>query len=356
MNKIQGVLTGAVSLLIGVSSLQADPPSLTTDKSVDPTVINLQGTGFPDEATVTLSVTGIGDPQLELFPIDVILVMDKSGSMSGQLMDDAKAAAIYFVSLLDLVQDKSGLVSFNDIATLDQSLTSYHILTLEAISPLEAGGGTAIGSGIIVAQDELTSPRHRGNAGPVMVILSDGNNFTGPNPVTAANSAKAEGTIIYSIGLGPWVDEILMKEIASDPDSEFYFYAPTSEELDSIYGKVHEHLSYLAATEIMATEILAENIEYVPGSFSISPLSLSGDTVKWNLGSLYIGDNWAVTFNITAQDTGHLPVDDFPNAEVTYQNYLGSPERVSFPQAYIDVLLATGVEEELERPIYHGYA
>ena len=57
------ILTGAAFLLIGVSSLQADPPSLTTNKSVNPTAIYLQGNGIPDEATVTLTVTGIGERQ-----------------------------------------------------------------------------------------------------------------------------------------------------------------------------------------------------------------------------------------------------------------------------------------------------
>jgi hypothetical protein len=349
MSKRQLILAGAVILLIGSSPLQADPPSLTTDKSVDPTVIYLRGTGIPDETTVTLTVTGIGDPQIETFPMDVVLVMDKSGSMAGQKMVDAQAAAIDFCFNLEIDFDQSSLVSFNDMASVNSGLTPDHNSTMIAILGLVPGGGTAIGFGIYVAQNELTSSRHRPGSEPVIVLMSDGDNNSGPDPVIEADIAKAQGTIIYTIGLGAGANETLLRAIASDPDSEFYFFAPSSADLDSIYGSIHEHLSNLAAMDVFATEILADSLEYVPGSFSIDPLSISGDTTVWDLGNMNIDDSWVVTFNITASDTGHLPVDDYPNAEATYINYVGEFDSVAFPQAYIDVILSTtGVEENVD--------
>ena len=357
MGKNRALLIGAAFLVMAVGSAQAEPPALVTDKSVDPTVIYLPGTGSPDEATVTLTVTGVGEPQLQTFPIDVVLVMDRSSSMAGQPLNDAKVAAMYFCSLLDYNLDQSGLVSFDRIADLNQELTSNHYLTIVAINELTTGGNTAIGRGINVAQGELISNRHRPYAEPVMVLLSDGESNSGPDPVVAAESAKAQGTIIYAIGLGDNINEPVLRAIASDPDSEYYYYAPSSEDLDSIYQRVHEHLSNLAARAAFATEILATSINYVYGSFSIDPLSiyvvpqrtLLGDTAMWELGSLNIGDSWVVSFNITASDTGHLPVDDFPNAVVSYINYLGQSVSVPFPQRYIDVLRGTWVEEDRDR-------
>lgn len=349
MSKNSVILVGAIFLLIGFSSLQAEPPSLTTGKSADPAVIYLPGEGSPDEATVTLTVTGIGDPQIQTFPIDVVLVMDRSASMAGQTMNDAKVAAMYFCKLLDGELDQSSLVSFGTTATLDQELTPDHYLTIVAINGLEAGGNTAIGSGIYEAHTELTSSRHRPEAQPVMVLMSDGNHNAGPDPLAAADLAKSHGTIIYAIGLGAQVNEQLLMAIASDPDSEYYYYAPSSEDLDSIYGTVHEHISHLAAREVFAFEILAESIHYVPGSFSIDPIWVVGDSAAWELGALNIGDTWSVSFNITASDTGYLPVDDYPVAQATYLNFLGDPDSVPFPQAYVRVLPLTGVEEDLEK-------
>lgn len=325
-------------------------PVLATFKTVDPMVIYLQGGGNPDEATVTLTVVGIGDFPTDSLSVDVVLVMDKSGSMTGQKMDDAKNAAMYFCSLLYFNLDQSSLVSFSSTADLDQELTPDHINTMTAILRLVAEGGTAIGSGINVAQGELTSLRRRPEAEPVIVLLSDGRNTRGPDPIVEANIAKNQGTTIYAIGLGSGVNELLLKEIASDPDSEYYYYAPTSADLDSIYGRVHGHISNIIAKQTFATEILAPNIHFVPGSYSIAPINVSGDTAVWSLGSIKSGDSWAVNFNITASDTGHLPVDDFPNAEVNFINCLNEPDSVPFPQAYIDVFAPmVGIEEELVR-------
>ncbi len=352
MNKRPPAVAAALLLLLGVSTLWGEPPSLETDKSVDPTVIYLQGGGSPDEASVALTVTAVGDPQTQTGPADVVLIMDRSGSMAGQKMIDAKAAAIYFCSLLDIgtpggVVDKSSLVSFNSSATLDRELTREHYLTMIAIDSLVAAGGTAIGYGIMMAKQELISPRHREEAYPVMILLTDGDHNSGPDPVPVADSAKAEGITIYAIGLGLGVNEYLLRQIASDPDSEYYYYTPSSEDLDSIYARVHEHMLLLAARGAVATEILAQNIHYVPNSFSIDPISVSGDTAVWNLGNFNIGDSWSVSFNITASDTGYLPVDEYPSAEVTYFDYLGHPGSEPFPQRYITVLAPTGVAEDI---------
>jgi uncharacterized protein YegL len=326
------------------------PPMLSTFKSVDPTLIWLEGTGTPDEATVTLTVAASGYPSGDTDTIDVMLVMDKSGSMLGQKMADAKAAAVYFCTLLEFNADQSGLVSFSSTANLDQGLTPDHNNTIAAIQGLFAGGGTAMGSGISVAQVELTSTRHRYEAVPVMVLMSDGDHNQGPDPVTEADIAKSEGTTIYTIGLGPSANESLLRQVATEPDSEFYFYAPTSADLDSIYEKVHGHLSTIVASNTIAKEILAPNVHLVPNTFSVRPLSVYGDTAAWNLGELRFGDSWEVTFNITASDTGHLPVDAYPIARVDYINCMSADDSVPFPQAYIDVIAPlTGIEEELVR-------
>jgi len=48
-----------------------------------------------------------------------MFVMDRSGSMSGSKLADAKTAAQYFVDLMGL-NDKAGLASYNHGATLDE--------------------------------------------------------------------------------------------------------------------------------------------------------------------------------------------------------------------------------------------
>ena len=79
----------------------ANPPRLDTSKDA----VALEQC---QEAKVTLQVTGAGDPVTERLPLDVMLVLDRSGSMSGQPISDAKSAAKSLVDQLDSIDRPRG--------------------------------------------------------------------------------------------------------------------------------------------------------------------------------------------------------------------------------------------------------
>jgi len=83
-------------------------------------------------------------------PIDVMLVIDRSGSMGGTLITDAKNAAKTFVDNT-CSSDLVGLASFSESATLDIGLTTDHNSIKTQIDALSTGGYTAIGDGIHTA-------------------------------------------------------------------------------------------------------------------------------------------------------------------------------------------------------------
>ncbi|MGB9872617.1 MAG: VWA domain-containing protein [Anaerolineae bacterium] len=170
-------------------------------------------------------------------PVDVMLVIDRSGSMSGQPLADAKVAAKGFVDRMNMAQDQIGLVSFADSATLNQQLTHSANAVKSAIDALSAGGSTNMTAGINAAQAELTSSRHNLAARPVILFMSDGQPTvdTPASAVAAAQAAKNAGTRIFTIGLGS-VDDNLMRQIASSPSD--YYYAPTSADLAAIYQTI----------------------------------------------------------------------------------------------------------------------
>lgn len=168
-------------------------------------------------------------------PIDLMLVIDRSGSMSGQPIVDAKAAAIAFVDFLDLGTDRVGLASFESVASLDVPLTHNGETVKTAINNLIASGGTAIGEGVAVGHSQLIANATPGVT-PVLVVLSDGVNGSGRDPLTAANAAKAEGIKVVTIGLGFGADEDLMRAMAST-ENDFHF-APSSTDLEAIFTSI----------------------------------------------------------------------------------------------------------------------
>lgn len=320
-----------------VAAAQMSPlgetPHLEVDMEIDPTTIYRWETGTPDGATVTLSVTGEGEAEIVSYPVDVMLVIDRSGSMSSGKLDAAKNAAWTFVNQLKQT-DKSGLVSFGDEARLDQRLTFDHWRTKDAIYGLQHGGWTAMGDGIAVAQGEIVL-RARGDSAHVMIVLSDGESNRGWDPIEAADDAKAEGTIIYTIGLGNDADEDVLKEVATSPDH--YYYAPDANDLLEIYEDISEQVSSYAGVDVVVSHKLRYGFYYVPLSFSKSPTLISGMAI-WNVGNVKIGETWTVTFDIYSTQCGYgLPVIEFPDSGVDYRMHDGAVIKLEFPQEYINI-------------------
>lgn len=171
-------------------------------------------------------------------PVDVMLVIDRSGSMANAPLDDEKFAAKSFIDLMHLASDQVGLVSFADNATLDQPLTHDANAVKRAVDALSANGQTNMTAGINTAQAELVSSRHNPNARPAMIFMSDGMPTGGDTPVkalAAAQAAKNAGTRLFTIGLGA-VDTNLMRQLASSPSD--YFFAPSSADLAAIYQQI----------------------------------------------------------------------------------------------------------------------
>ena len=164
----------------------------------------------------------------------MVLVIDRSGSMAGQRLVDAKTAAKSFIDNLQLVADQVAVVSFSTGGQLNQPLTHDGARAKSAIDAITAVGGTDIGSGINTARIELAGVRHNPNCAPIMIVLSDGENTNG-DYLAAANAAKAAGIRIISIGIAG-APPAQMRQIASSPN-DFYF-SPESEDLEWIYAVI----------------------------------------------------------------------------------------------------------------------
>ncbi|MFQ5460953.1 MAG: VWA domain-containing protein, partial [Anaerolineae bacterium] len=146
------------------------PCRVVNDKTAAPRVVR-----GGDEVTVMLSLTGVeGACLVQRQAADVALVVDRSGSMSGQKMWDAKSAAKAFVDRLQLSRDQVALVSFADSAALDSGLTRTAGPVRGAVDRLNAAGSTNIEEALRMAQAELASGRRVAANQPVLILMSDG--------------------------------------------------------------------------------------------------------------------------------------------------------------------------------------
>ena len=312
-------------------------PYVVVDKDANPAIVNCQS------VEINLTIEGKGDGGIVRYPVDVMLVIDNSVSMRGQKLADAKTAAKTFIDQLNSSSDRSGLVSFNYYATLDQGLTYDPKDVEDAIDDLVALGKTNIYDAITTANTELTG-NGRGNAVWAEILLSDGDVTAGGDPIPAAEAAAANDVVIYTIGLGE-VNKELLKQIA-DITGGKYYYTPNSADLEEIYLEIAEELLNSAGTDVEVIDILPDYVEFLGGLPAECNYNGSVNTITCNYDQILIGETKTIQFNVNVNQLGHVLTNEYPaSGVVTYTDYGSTGQNISFPETYVNV---TGYEGATE--------
>ena len=341
-------------------------PHLDTDASVQSQAC--------ERAEIILSVQGEGDSILTSGPLDVVLVLDKSGSMAGQPFADAQTAFKTLIDQFDPAQDRVALVSYSTTATVHLPLSHDLDSVKHIIDLLGTSGFTNTGDAVFRAQLELgTSARQ--DAVPVMVVLSDGvanrshdgiactSEPTSPNHCTQdallqADMARNAGTVLYTVGFRlPQISEPT-QTIARDTlegmvgNGGIYIEAPTAQQLIDAFAQMTHQVSDTAGTDVQVVEVLPPGVSYVKGTALLvetapdqttsiraeEPGGLPGPTLTWDLGTLANGQSYDVRFEVEVAQPGMaLLLSAFPESRVIYRDINGNTQEASFPQALVDV-------------------
>ncbi|MGE0019962.1 MAG: VWA domain-containing protein [Draconibacterium sp.] len=170
-------------------------------------------------------------------PVAAALVIDRSGSMTGQPLRDAKSAAIDFVNEL-APNDIAAVFSFNEKVYVNKKFTSDKNELIQAIGYLSSIGETAIFDAIALAIDSVKNKP--GNK--AVIAITDGlDNRSSVTPDVIVGLALQYGISIYTIGLGPDAESSTIQYIANLTGGDYY-YAPTSEQLAIIYRRISGQL------------------------------------------------------------------------------------------------------------------
>lgn len=199
----------------------------------------------------------------------IILTIDISGSMRSQdvlptRLEAAKAAASDFLNSLP-PRVRVGLVAFAGFASLIVPPVTEHMRVAEAIAGLGYARRTAIGEGLlesVVALPGRVRPGPGGALPPlpedrppgIVVLLSDGQSNTGISPLDAAEIARQQDVIVYTVGLGQpsststWqiggpLDEETLQAIATITGGTYY-HASSAEGLRQIYRRLARSIAW----------------------------------------------------------------------------------------------------------------
>jgi Ca-activated chloride channel family protein len=202
----------------------------------------------------------------------VVLAFDVSGSMAAtdlapSRIAAAKSAARAFVAR-EPAAVRIGVVAFSASGLVTQQPTKDRSRVLSAIAQLTPKGGTALARGLqtslsaiagktvlVGAPGDAVEPRGQDlgfHGSAAVILLSDGENTAGPDPLDVADLASTAGVKIYPIGLGSPVgtvldidgfqvatalDEPLLREMAAKTGGR-YFAASDAAALTKVYTSI----------------------------------------------------------------------------------------------------------------------
>jgi len=167
---------------------------------------------------------------------DVMLVLDRSGSINSTELGQLKTAAKDFVDSLGLSTTgiHAGKSSFATTGSLNHHLSDNPVSVKAAIDAMVAGGFTNLKAGIDLAKTEMDNPgdgddRTDGTSPDKMIVITDGHpNRPLPSSTaddvaaTSADAARAAGSEIFVVGVGADVNETYLKNEIAD-DAAHYF-------------------------------------------------------------------------------------------------------------------------------------
>ena len=224
--------------------------------------------------TTTLSNTHIllpGDGAIELaidlqandkanrnrLPMNIALVIDRSGSMRGSKMDNTLQAAMHLVRQLKRT-DTLAIVSYSDDVRVD--LPARRISqkskadALAAIERIRAGGSTNLSGGLIRGQSEVRRNLKTGQINRV-ILMSDGLANRGiTNTKQLAQHVQKEsqnGISVTTMGVGTDYNEDLMTAVADHASGNYYFIE-SAKQISSVFAS---ELKKIFATVAQSTQV-----------------------------------------------------------------------------------------------------
>ena len=284
--------------LSNASWVEPDPadgriPGDPSDPRGELTIDKAAGNRYFVSGSIVPGGTGISD--IETFeggailrrPVDVVVVMDESGSMSGTKNENAEDAAQEFVGLLDAERDRVAFVGYDTdsryVLVGDQRYFGPRLDVFgsdlegakqelnDTIDRYEANGGTAINRGLnaSIALQDVKSNASRDRH---VILLSDGNNSASTarsvldaRTLAGAQEAADQDIVVHTIAFGSSPDEQLMQDVANATGGT-YSEAETGAELEAVFESIFASIveSEQIVNYPVSTELTVDGTTFYP--------------------------------------------------------------------------------------------
>lgn len=267
-----------------------------------------------DEGTWSVTVLAPAEPVTT--PRDVVVLLDRSGSMNGWKMVAARRAAGRIVDMLDTV-DRFSVLGFDDRIDTPASLPAGLVEATDRnrfaaaswLGSLHSRGGTAMAEPLRMAAELLAASDENRLAS--VVLVTDGQ-ITGEDHLLTTLAPVLGRTRVYCVGIDRAVNAGFLDRLArlGNGRSEL---VESEERLDEAMTRLARTIGRPALTDI---RVSAEGAEIIEGTVTPdrSPDAFAG--VPCVICGRYRGRDGAVTFHVAADDSfaAALPAYEAPKA------------------------------------------
>lgn len=259
------------------------------------------------ELNLLVRLVGTGEMPEQRPPLDLAVVIDRSGSMRGDKMRDVKSAAL---GLLDGLHDGDtvSLISYSDDVTMHGVRLPVNeagrAALRTALLGLEADGGTALGPGLLHALGVTESaPRDALRLAHVL-LFSDGLANVGEQrpEVLGARAAQAfsGGISVSTLGVGVDYNEDLMTRLADQGGGRYHFIRNS----EAIAGILDDEMKGLVATVARGIDMSVSTAPGVEVSAIFGyPTSQDGKAMHARVGSLGASQTREILMRVRLPET-----------------------------------------------------
>ena len=273
--------------------------------------------GKDGEVRAELVITAPTETEaIERRDTDLVVILDRSGSMQGDKLHNSKDAIGELISQLG-PRDRFALVTYSDdagvLVPLAHASASNKSSWRSTVDRVRADGYTNMSAGMERAFDLIESNRTAGRAARA-VLLSDGlPNLGDPSSeglFRRASRAPRGEYVMSAIGVGEDFNEFLMTRLADAGTGNYHFLA-NGADLGKVFANELNTARATVASNVAVTIKPAANISVVDASGYPLELQRSGDVV-FRPGILFSGQErriW-VTFKVRADNEGTIALGD----------------------------------------------
>lgn len=229
-------------------------------------------------------------------PLNIAIVIDKSGSMAGEKIQNARNAAKYIIDQLHS-NDYVSIITYSTGVELLQAPTRVinPDVIKNKIDRIYSNGGTNLMGGAQRGYDEVRRNYKSGYINRVL-LLSDGQaneGITDPNQIDkiVRNQNNMYGVSISTFGLGVDYNEDLMTAMAESGNGNYY-YIPNAAGIAAVFEQEMNGIKHVIAQQVKM-EITIPNSVYVAKVYG-QPYEIVGRKIKVYISDMISGDRKGV--------------------------------------------------------------